>query len=302
MRARNKGLPFFSKKKSETLFMIFGALFPLLQFILFYVCVNGNQIILAFKTYEDSGLAAFAGVDNFKNVIHDMLYDVVMQKALLNSVVFFCASFLSIVLAIFMAFFWWKKVWTSGFIKILALLPNLLSGPVFVMIYRYTVLDFLPGVFNNEALGELLLPPVSMWTILIIGFILGLGPQSILFFGAMNGVSQDVVEYSKIDGFGVRHEFFKLILPAVYPTIISYTVIALAAFFTNYGLVFTFENVSADFSIRTVGYSLFVKIYTAVGYYDYPYAAASGLIFTFITIPFIFGTKYVLEKIGPKEE
>ena len=294
-------LVFFSRKKSETLFMIFGALFPLLQFILFYVCVNGNQIILAFKRYDDS-FAVFAGFENFKNVINDMLYDVVMKKALLNSVICFGVTFLTIVLSILLAFFWWKQVWTSGFIKILALLPNLLSVSVFVMIYRYTVIDFLPSVFNNETLGELLLPPKSLWTVLTIGFILGFGPQSILFFGAMNGVSQDVVEYAKIDGFGVRHEFFKLILPAVYPTFISYTVIGLAGFFTNYGLIFTFFNTSADYAIRTVGYSLFVKIYTAVGYHDYPYVAASGIIFTLITVPVIFIVKAVLEKVGPKEE
>ena len=119
--------------------MILIALFPLLQFFLFYICVNANQIILAFKTYEDSGLAIFAGFNNFKNVIHDMLYDLVMVKALFNSIIFFCASFITISLSILMAFFWWKKVWTSGFIKILALLPNLLSITVFVMIYRYTI-------------------------------------------------------------------------------------------------------------------------------------------------------------------
>ena len=293
---------FFSRKKSETLFMILGALFPLLQFILFYVCVNGNQIILAFKTYNNDGTAVFAYFDNFKSIIHDMFHDVVMIKAMKNSVIFFGMTLITIVFSILIAFFWWKKVWGSGFIKILALLPSLLSISVFVMVYRYTVIDFLPNFFHVQALGELLLPPKSMWTVLVIGLVLGLGPQAILFYGAMNNVSQDVLEYSRIDGFGIRHELFKLVLPAVYPTIVSYLVLGLAGYFSNYGLLFVFFNTSADYSIRTVGYSLFVKIYTAVGYYDYPYAAASGIIFTIITVPVVFIVKYVLEKVGPKEE
>ena len=75
-----------------------------------------------------------------------------------------------------------------------------------------------------------------------------------------------------------------------------------AGFFTGYGMLVTFFSTTADYSIRTIGYDFFVKIYNAVGQYDFPYVSAGGIIFTLVTIPVIFTVKYVLEKIGPKED
>ena len=292
----------FSKKRDETIFMIVGSLFSLFQFILFYICVNGRQIVLAFTEYDELGKQSFAGFANFSKFIWDIFNDPTMGIALKNSVIFLCAGILNTLIAIIVSFCIWKQVPAHGFFKMIFLLPSILSISVFVMIYRYTVIDFLPGVFKIEKLGELLLPPDSMWTVIVIGTILSVGSQSILFTGAMNNVSMDVREYARIDGFTIFHEFIYLVLPQIYPTWISYFIISLSGFFSGYGLLYVFFNTSADYACRTIGYTMFVKVYTATSDVQYPYAAAAGCLFTMITVPVVLGAKKLLEKIGPKDE
>ncbi|MFQ9738393.1 MAG: hypothetical protein ACLR06_12115 [Christensenellaceae bacterium] len=60
--------------KRRTRDMIFFACLvalPLLHFFIFYICVNFNSILLAFKSYDSESGYQWVGLQNFKNLFSD---------------------------------------------------------------------------------------------------------------------------------------------------------------------------------------------------------------------------------------
>lgn len=300
-RAENKFLQKLKYKRNEILFITIGLAFPLLQFILFYICVNANSFLLAFKEYLGGNAYEFIGFENFKRVIQTFFSDPMKHVMLVNSLKMCLFGIFMIFVNIIVTYLLWKKTVGSGFFKTILFLPSIVSTIVFVVIFRYVITDALPALTHIEKVGEWLNPPQGFNTLLIIGAILGFGPAVLVFLGTMSTVDPSLIEYGKIDGMNLLREFWHLILPHLYSTIIAYVIIALATFFSNYGLVFAFYDANADTSIRTLGYDIFVRIYASVNYYEYPVVAATGLLYTFITLPVVFGVRRLMEWLGPKE-
>lgn len=288
--------------RNAILFITIGLAFPLVQFILFYICVNANSLILAFKEYQGDNSYTFAGLDNFKRVIQTFLSDPMKLTMLKNSLVMCLFSVAMIFVNIIVTYLLWRKAWGSGFFKVILFMPSIISTIVFVVIFRYVITDALPAITHVEKLGELLSPPEGFYTMLVLSAILGFGPAILVFLGTMSTVDTSLVEYGKIDGMNIVQEFWHLILPHLYSTIVAYVIISLATLFSNYGLIFAFFDANADVSMRTLGYDLFVRVYASVNYYEYPVISATGLLYTVITLPIVFGVRRAMEWLGPKEQ
>ena len=181
-------------------------------------------------------------------------------------------------------------------------LPSILSSIVFVMIARVMVVNALPGLTGSTASAEILQPPQGFYTLLFYDRILSFGISMIYFMGAMSAISTGLVEYGKLEGVNAFQEFTHIVFPAVYPTVVSLLVVGFAQIFTNMGLLLAYYGVTADYSVRTFGYHIYITVKNEVNYYKYPYAASMGLLFTAITIPLVLTAKYLLEKFGPRED
>ena len=58
----------FGKDRGERIFVLTAVILPLMQFFLFYVCVNFNQIIMSFQKYEGtSDVAEWAWFDSIRD-------------------------------------------------------------------------------------------------------------------------------------------------------------------------------------------------------------------------------------------
>ena len=293
----------FGKDRGERIFVLTAVILPLMQFFLFYVCVNFNQIIMSFQKYEGtSDVAEWAWLDNYIRFLKNMVNDPAMEYCLKNSFIFFGTSVISLLVGMIIAYMWWKEPPFHDFFKFIALLPSLISITVFIMLYRFTITDMLPELFDNPKLGELLLEPQSLWTVLIVGVLLGAGPQWVMLLGAINNIPKPLVEYSKMEGVNPWDEIRYLVFPFIYPTLVSYFIVSLAGLFSNYGQLVSFYNVGADPSIRTIGYHFFAIVFNSTTLQQYPYAAASGCFFSVITFVLVMTGRKILEKIGPSEE
>ena len=72
----------FNRKKRKDLIFYCCLLFlPILQFCVFYIGVNANSLLLAFKDYSD-GPAKFVGFDNFERLFYD--FKNYMQEDVIN--------------------------------------------------------------------------------------------------------------------------------------------------------------------------------------------------------------------------
>ena len=76
----------FSKQRTkENIFYACLIALPMLNFIVFYLGVNFNSILLAFKSYDAQGVASFVGFENFKAVFDNLKGEAVVAVSLKNS-------------------------------------------------------------------------------------------------------------------------------------------------------------------------------------------------------------------------
>lgn len=290
-------------KKEEVIFLATALAIPLLQFAIFYIAVNFNSILLSFKSYTETGSYVFAGFNNFKQVIDDILHESNTIYMLKNSfIMYLFTSPLILLLTLTISYSVWKKVYFSKFFSIMLFLPSVLPSIVFVIIGRLSIQTLLPVIFGDPTLGEILNPPDGFMVVLIYQCLLGFGGNMIYFLGAMGNVSNELVEYGQLEGVNAFQEFAHIVFPQIYPTLISLIVVGVANIFTAYGFILSFYGTAADYSLRTIGYNIYINVYGSVNYYDYPYYAALGLLFTAVVIPAVLLIRKGMEKIGPKED
>ena len=294
-----------SKKLQERNRKIFFACMvaiPLLQFFIFYICVNFNSLLLAFKNYSVSDGESFAGFSNFKEVIDVLLHDVKYSTAFKNSLILWLASLLlGTTLALFFSYYIYKKYFGSGLFRIVLFLPSIVSSIVLIVMFRYFTVYALPAIFEpfDIVIPDLLDDLDTVWgTVLFYTLWTGFGASTMMYVGAMNNISDSIVEYAKIDGFSPLQEFIFITLPMIYPTIVTFITVGLAGMFTNQMGLYQFFGREAEPKLWTVGYYMYISIQKA-GRAEYHFLSAFGLLMTFITAPITLMAKKMLEKYGP---
>ena len=76
---------FSSSKRRYNLFLFVMLLYPMLQFIIFYIGVNVNSILLAFQKYDSVEGYVPAGFSNFADLIRDFVIEGALVKEIVNS-------------------------------------------------------------------------------------------------------------------------------------------------------------------------------------------------------------------------
>ena len=295
-----------TKRLRQNVFLFFFLLFPMLQFVVFYIGVNFNSFILAFQKIEN-GVYVFNGFNTFGDVLKDIFVTGELTKAIKNSAIQFIFSLLIIPINIMTAYGIFKKIPFSGFFKIMLFMPNMISSLVFVACATYLIRDGFQIIFNNPDLRLLnTLEDSSFYTVLVFGLWMQFASGLVIYLGAMGSISQEVMEYGKIENLSTIKELWYVVIPLIFPTITTYLVVSFAGFFSNYGFFHSFFGGTASTGntpYDTLGYVFFVKILgDKVQASDYSYAAAGGLLFTAIVAPITLFTKSLLEKYGPSEE
>lgn len=309
-RKRKKKDNNFHKKQGQSIFLFLFLLFPVLQFIVFYVGVNFNSIILAFQEYENGVGFKFAGGINFVNVFNQIFVTGELVTAIKNSAIqFVFVLFLGTPVHVIVAYAVFKKVPFHGFFKVMLFLPQMISSMVFVICAEYLINEGFPMIFTG--LEKKLLDPYetsSFWTVLIFYYWMSFASGLVVYLGAMGSIPQDVMEYGQLEKLSSLKELWYVVVPMIFPTITTYIVVAFAGFFTNYGFFYSFFNGATNNTpFDTLGYVFFCKVVGSTHsskslLSNYPYAAAGGIMFTMVCAPITIAVKMLLEKYGPSEE
>lgn len=304
-----------SAKAKEKTFLFFFLLFPIAQFLIFYVALNFNSFLLAFKKFDMSGKATFSGFENFKEVLclifvkgykGEFLQHFEMVRMIKNSAIQTALSlFVMLPVNIICAYVVFKKVPFSGAIKVLLFMPNLIPSMVFVINAKAFITKGLPIIF--EGLDLLNTANVSsFWTVLIFGLWMSFAGGMIIYLSAMASVPKEILEYGQLEPMSSFTELVKVIVPLIYPTIITYVLVGVANFFIAQGYYFSFFSGSIYAKLYdNLGYYFFVQVAANdefIGKTRFGFAAAGGILFTMIVAPITFLVKYLMEKFGPSED
>jgi ABC-type sugar transport system permease subunit len=303
--------PISTKKLSENLFYYGVLAIPVIQFILFYVAVNFNSILLSFQSFDyQSGGFIFAGWKNFVMVGQDFSHNSTINYCFYNSAIIYLSGLL-LTTPLSILFSYWltmHKGFFAEFFKVMLFLPTIIPGIVLVMMFKYSVEGALPTILEDWfhvrlRLGLLFDTKSAIWMIALFGILTGFGTNMVLYTGAMSRVDHSLVEAAEMDGGNEWTILWHIILPAIYPTFTTMMVLSVAGYFTTQASLFSFYGGSAASQVYTWGYYLFVKVVGGDGSMaDYPYAATYGLLFTLVAAPITLLLKYLMERFGPSSE
>jgi ABC-type sugar transport system permease subunit len=303
---------FSTAKRKENIFYWVMVALPVLQFVVFYIVVNFNSFLLAFKSYKFNSATlhydqSFVGFDNFKDFLNGFFStNGNLGKILTNSLIVYATNlFVGTVLALFFSYYIYKKVFMSSFFRVVLFMPSIISAIVLVTLYKYFVDRAVPMFMNKlfETPYQPLLDKNYFETVLFYNVFISFGASVLMYTGAMSRIPDGVIEAGKIDGVGPLREFFVLVLQLIAPTVSTFLIDGVAGLFTNEAQIYAFSGYWAKEEVQTLGYYLLVQVMgqnsTLV---DYPYAAAAGLSLAFVAAPLTLLVRYVLEKVVPTVE
>jgi len=150
---------------------------------------------------------AFVGIDNFSKVFADYRFFPAVQHVAVYLVVYLvCLTILVVLLALVVHAI--KVRWVSTSIRFLYYIPGALAGASSVLLWLF-LLDpsVSPVAFLLRALGlETFVQTVSIDNLpvifTVIAFWTGAGGWIVIMYGALNNISNDVMEAARIDGAG----------------------------------------------------------------------------------------------------
>lgn len=297
-----------SLKRAENRFSYILLAYSVIMYLVFGFYGQLRTLAMMFTKMDAFGGMTFLGFDNlFANFI-DFFNDVFSQDtlgmALINSVKTWGIIFIiSNPLYLIFSFFAYKKFPGSKFFSIVAMLPDIISGLIFCLIFKQ-VLDYpLPEVMN--ALGYENFPNLLGNEKYVYGVVIfyqiwvSFGMSTIYYVNAYSAIDPAIIESAEIDGInGIFQELWYINLPLVFPTFSTLVVIGLTTVFTSdFGLM-AFFKFSAPKSVYTVGYYNILKIYTASST-GYPKLAVMGFVLTAILTPVILYVKKLFDRIDP---
>lgn len=294
-------------KDKNFLFYCLLMAFPLVQFLVFYIGVNFNSILMAFQRIDIQKDTVEWTVSNIQNAFQMMTGSPELLSVLSVSVVsYVILTGIGIPLGLFFSYYIYKKLPLSGAFRVILFLPSIMSAIVMATIFQFFVERAIPTAmmqfFDVKMMGLMENPETRFACILFYNILMGFGANVLMYTNSMSGISQEVVEASQLDGASTLQEFLHVTLPMIYPTIAMFIFTGIAGIFTNQLNLFSFYGAAAPGGISTYGYYFYTKTQGAKSIAEYPLLSAMGLFMSAVAVPLTLLVKWLLEKFGPSED
>lgn len=296
-------------KRDGLLFYILMAAFPVVQFCVFYIGVNINMITKSFSAYDmQTGTYVFNGFNNFQKLFFEFKNDPIYGISMKNSLIaYLVTTGISLPLSLLMSYYIFKKGAGHKMFRSLLFLPSIISPMVLSTIFRI-VTDRIYPELMFQATGEY--PPGLLMSDTNTVFMLacfytiwtGFGVTTMMYRGAMDGVTPSLLEAASLDGAGEFVQFYRIILPMIFPTVSVFLLTGIAGIFMNQiNLYNIFSSNLGDQMVKTFGYQFFLETSKAT-LSDYPRLNAIGLLLSAVTIPVVLGLRALFNKLDPTED
>ena len=305
------------KSGSKREFWFFHLLWaiPMIQFVIIYVFVNFQSILLAFQTYDKmTGEFIFGGgKENFRRVFTEITSPTApLGYALKNSFTVYLVSLvITTPLALFFSFYMFKKLRFTELFRTVLFLPSILSPVILTSIFYIlmntgmaTLMESITGVADEKYYLMAYTNDATRFPLVVaFGVIVGFGTNVLMYTNAMSQIDESVIEAAELDGASFLREFSAICLPLIYPTITTFLTVGIVGFFTNQANLYSFFKADAELEDYTIGYYLFkIAASKESMIEEFPFAAAMGVVFSAVAIPVTLFMRWALEKFGPQTE
>ncbi len=297
------------EKDKDLIFYCLMIAFPVLQFVVFYIGVNFNSILLAFQNISiaEGVKSVTFTFDNIKDAFQLLTKSPALIYAMKNSLVAFAViMFISTPLGLLFSYYIYKKQPGAGAFRVILFLPSILSAIVMVTIFSQFANAAIPSIakkyFDVEMQGLMDNVDTRFITLMFYTVWFGFGTNVLMYTNAMSGIAPEVVESAHLDGAVGIKEFLHISLPMIWPTIVTFVVVNVAGIFVNQLNLFSFRGAAAPEDMWTYGYYLYKEVQTADSEAEYTILAALGILMTLVAVPLTMGIRRLMEKLGPTED
>ena len=293
-----------SVKRKRLIFYSLMIALPLLQFLIFYVFVNFNSIILSFKEYDlFTETYSFAGFKNYQRFFIELTSVQKITESLKNSLLLYVIGFLTgSIPTIVFSFYIYKKKIGATFFRLMLFAPQIISSLALVLMFMY---------FSERAIPALVLTlfkqtitiNIDFGLVMFYSIMSSFGTTILLYVSSMSSIPESLVEVGKLEGISPIKELIYITIPMIYPIFITFVITGISSIFLSQMSLFDFFGLDAANKDYTFGYYLYRTIKhhdTTIA--DYPYLSAIGVVLTFVTLPVVLLVKKLMEKYGPSAD
>ncbi|MED1203385.1 carbohydrate ABC transporter permease [Heyndrickxia acidicola] len=213
---RNKSFPYILLAPAILLFAVF-TVYPIV-----------SSFILSFQK-SVSGTYVFAGLDNYKRLIHDEIF----WKALENTFIIFIIQVpVMIILALILANVLNNQLLKlKAFFRVSFFLPAVTSLVAYsilflIMLQDDGIINNLLGMFGIHQISWLSTPIGAKASIIIAMTWRWTGYNMVIFLAALQNLSDELYEAAALDGAGKVKQFWYITVPQLKPVILFSTILS----------------------------------------------------------------------------
>ena len=291
---------------------IFVMIIPsVIAWLVFYVAVNLQSILLAFQQFVGYGPDGMTeiytwGFGNFKKLFEELTtsaYTSGQFKGDLRNTLFlfFTGNLIVFPLEFFISYYLYKQfplhkqfVWTLY-------LPHILSTVVMVTIFKNIVsanglINAISQSLGGEPVATLLTSPATAkWMVFTYNTWVGFAGSYILVTAAMRRIPNELIEAAMLDGVNKRQEFFSVMLPQIFPTVQVLILLKVTGLLSADGPILLLTGGSAD--TYTIGFWFYNQVILS---HSFEYPSAIGLVMTAVVAPLALLIKRLTNKVAKK--
>ena len=302
-------------ERRDFLFAYMLILFPVAQFLVFWVFVNASSIALAFQ--DDFGAFTWKNFETVYNAfIYKDMFNINLKDSLVRSfILWIVGEGICFPISLITTYVLTRKIIGHYVFRICYIIPSLMGAIIWTLLIKEMVRGEGPITLLVEKFG---LDPYSLaategliWdeatsfiTILSVRAVMGFVGNNAVLTGAYTRVPTELFESAELDGAGFFTELFKIAIPCIWPTICTLLTFALCSVFTcDYNVYLFTDGEAHKYNTSTIGFQLFNLTYQLKeGNGSYGYPAALGFVLTVMTLPVVLVGKTVLEKMSDNVE
>lgn len=293
-------------RKQKRLLFVWGMLaLPLLQWLVFFLYVNVDSIVMSFQTMNYKTGAIEWTLNNYKRFIYEWNALPQIKNAVKNSMLAGANNLLLILISLVLSYFFYKKIPGRNFFRVVYFLPSIISIVIYTMVFKFmfdtsvgpiniilqafgmNAVD-LPSWFGDTNLAFLLVLLYCLWV--------GTGYNILILGAAMENLPEDVMEYSRLEGVSWIRELFQIVVPMIWPTLAVAILGSVTTIFTLFIQVDLLTEGGPGGASQTIAYLVNGLVKGANA--DLEWGAAMGFCFTIVATPIVILLKKLLDKIG----
>ncbi len=304
---KKKGFKSVTDNPTSKFFVFIMLLVPCAYWLIFWLYVNLSSFSMAFQDITGAWDPTFK---NFQDFWRDLTAaDGDLGTAVLNTLKYFVTNNLIIFpLTICMCYFLYKKIFLHKTMRIIVYLPaivapvvlaglyeQLINGPIDILLQKWGVNVPEDGLLGAARTATNTIIVYTMWT--------GLCGNMLLISGTMTRIPVEVLESARLDGVSLFGELIHIIVPLIWPTLSTLLLLSLTGLLNASGPILLLSDNPFALKTVTVSYWIFEKVWQGGSNFGtfYGLVAASGLCFTVVLIPIVYGVRKLVSYIPTVE-